>query len=224
MFRRLLVAFDGSVHAQRALDEAIDIARAANGKLTVMTVAPVPSRLWAVGLGYGEPLNLDDLDEKVERQYQRPLHAALQRVPADVPVSASLKRGAAGHALAAETRTGNHDLIVLGSRGRGELRSLLLGSVSHYVLQASPIPVLAVHVAGDDRSVHVLETDGSVANQASHKADVGRPDGMLSSASGALELPVTWASRTEQPDGKTSPEELIAAAHSSCFAMALAQD
>ena len=46
--------------------------------------------------------------------------------------------------------------------------------------------------------------------------------GTLSSQSGALALPVTWASRTEQPDGKTSPEELIAAAHASCFAMALA--
>jgi lipoyl-dependent peroxiredoxin len=46
--------------------------------------------------------------------------------------------------------------------------------------------------------------------------------GAVSSGSGALELPVTWAARTEQPDGKTSPEELIAAAHASCFAMALA--
>lgn len=35
------------------------------------------------------------------------------------------------------------------------------------------------------------------------------------------ELPVTWAARTEEPGGKTSPEELAAAAHSSCFAMAL---
>jgi lipoyl-dependent peroxiredoxin len=34
-------------------------------------------------------------------------------------------------------------------------------------------------------------------------------------------LPVTWAARTEAPDGKTSPEELAAAAHSACFAMAL---
>ena len=47
--------------------------------------------------------------------------------------------------------------------------------------------------------------------------------GTLTSGSGALgELPVTWASRTERADGKTSPEELIAAAHASCFAMALA--
>ena len=34
-------------------------------------------------------------------------------------------------------------------------------------------------------------------------------------------LPVSWASRTEDPQGRTSPEELLAAAHASCFAMAL---
>jgi osmotically inducible protein OsmC len=35
------------------------------------------------------------------------------------------------------------------------------------------------------------------------------------------DLEVTWASRTEEPQGKTSPEELIAAAHAACFSMAL---
>lgn len=35
------------------------------------------------------------------------------------------------------------------------------------------------------------------------------------------EFPVSWASRTEAPGGKTSPEELLAAAHASCYAMAL---
>jgi osmotically inducible protein OsmC len=34
------------------------------------------------------------------------------------------------------------------------------------------------------------------------------------------ELPITWASRTEHSDGKTSPEELLAAAHAGCFSMA----
>ena len=42
----------------------------------------------------------------------------------------------------------------------------------------------------------------------------------LASSEAVSDLPVTWASRTERPDGKTSPEELIAAAHASCFAMA----
>jgi osmotically inducible protein OsmC len=49
--------------------------------------------------------------------------------------------------------------------------------------------------------------------------------GTVSIKSGATDdLPVTWASRTERSDGKTSPEELIAAAHSSCFAMALSHE
>ena len=44
-----------------------------------------------------------------------------------------------------------------------------------------------------------------------------------SSSNAFSELPVSWAARTEQPD-KTSPEELIAAAHASCFAMAFSSD
>ena len=45
---------------------------------------------------------------------------------------------------------------------------------------------------------------------------------VVSVGSGALgELPITWASRTERSDGKTSPEELLAAAHAACYAMAL---
>jgi lipoyl-dependent peroxiredoxin len=49
-----------------------------------------------------------------------------------------------------------------------------------------------------------------------------RGNGRFTVGSGAFsEQAVTWASRTERSDGKTSPEELIAAAHGSCFAMAL---
>ncbi len=48
-------------------------------------------------------------------------------------------------------------------------------------------------------------------------------DGKVTVGSGVVEaLPMTWASRTEHPGGKTSPEELIAAAHAGCYAMALA--
>jgi nucleotide-binding universal stress UspA family protein len=163
MFRRLLVAFDGSAHSQRALDEAIELARVNHGSVTVMTVAPEPSRLWAVGLGYGDPLNLDGLGDQVERQHQTMLEGAMHTVPADIPATTILKRGAAAPTLIDETHTKDHDLIVMGSRGRGDLRSLLLGSVSHHVLHASPIPVLVVHAAvDDDVSTDSSETGSSV--------------------------------------------------------------
>ena len=43
----------------------------------------------------------------------------------------------------------------------------------------------------------------------------------LSTSGAAGPLPVTWASRTERSEGKTRPEELVAAAHASCYCMAL---
>lgn len=53
-------------------------------------------------------------------------------------------------------------------------------------------------------------------------ADLASGHGVVQADSGGFDdLDVTWASRTEAPGGKTSPEELCAAAHSSCFAMAL---
>jgi len=55
------------------------------------------------------------------------------------------------------------------------------------------------------------------------EGDLAHGAGSINGASGALnQLGVTWASRTERAEGETSPEELIAAAHSSCFSMALA--
>ncbi|MGH7190610.1 MAG: OsmC family peroxiredoxin [Acetobacteraceae bacterium] len=59
--------------------------------------------------------------------------------------------------------------------------------------------------------------------QVTWDGSLARGIGALSSGSHALQdLPVTWAARTEAPEGKTSPEELIAAAHATCFTMALA--
>jgi len=48
----------------------------------------------------------------------------------------------------------------------------------------------------------------------------GRGSASAGSSDTFLDLPISWASRTEAPEGRTSPEELLAAAHASCFAMA----
>jgi osmotically inducible protein OsmC len=55
------------------------------------------------------------------------------------------------------------------------------------------------------------------------QGNVARGSGTISAATGAFsELPFTLASRVEKPDGKTSPEELLAAAHAACYGMSLA--
>lgn len=52
--------------------------------------------------------------------------------------------------------------------------------------------------------------------------DLASGNGTVSAGTSGLftDLPVSWASRTEAPEGRTSPEELLAAAHASCFSMA----
>jgi nucleotide-binding universal stress UspA family protein len=145
MFRHILVAIDGSDHARQALVEAIDLACATNATLTVMTVVP-KTNPWALGGGYYAPVDLDDLQRQAVRNYERTLGTAIAAwVPDDMPVTGIVRRGAVAPTIVDQAVTGNHDLIVVGSRGRGELRSLLLGSVSHGVLQSSPVAVLVVH-------------------------------------------------------------------------------
>jgi osmotically inducible protein OsmC len=58
------------------------------------------------------------------------------------------------------------------------------------------------------------------------QGDLASGSGRVTAAtSGAFsDLPVTWASRTEAADGRTSPEELIAAAHAACYSMALSSE
>ena len=96
MFRQLLVAFDGSSHAQRALSDAVDLAQTNRARLTVITVTPEPS-VWAFS-GYGSPVAVDRLGEQLEHEYQRLLDDAIATVPADLPVTKILKCGAIGHA------------------------------------------------------------------------------------------------------------------------------
>lgn len=149
MFTDILVAIDGSEHSKRALAEAADLAKLADASLTVMTVVPDAS-VWTLGGGYGglvAPVSLDDVNAQLHKEYEKLLSAAVTSVPEGVPVETVLPEGVAAPAILEQVEKGGHDLVVMGSRGRGEVRSLLLGSVSHHVLQASPVPVLVVHVA-----------------------------------------------------------------------------
>jgi nucleotide-binding universal stress UspA family protein len=149
MYRNILVAFDGSAHAEQALDDAIELARAGGGSLTVVTVVP-EIEAWALSGGVmGPPPNLGTLHDDLERQYGAMLADAVARVPADVTHGATTLEGRPARAIVDRARAGGHDLVVVGSRGRGELRSMVLGSVSHEVLHESPVPVLVVHLPED---------------------------------------------------------------------------
>ena len=156
MFRNILVSIDDSPHSQRALSEAIDIAVAMNSRLTILTSVQRPP-YWActpVTAAGIEPLAVELADEA-----NSTLRAAVDRVPDSVPVTKILASEPIRDALLHRMKTGDHDLLVMGSRGRGAVSSSVLGSVSHYALNHLHIPVLIVHAEGESAP------DAAVAGQ-----------------------------------------------------------
>jgi nucleotide-binding universal stress UspA family protein len=161
VFRDILVAVDGSAHAERALAKAIELARSTGASLTLATVAPELSRWFLQGAGLPPPVNPDagvplptdlaQLREQMTRVQRQILERTQARVPEGVKARTVLLEGRVAEAIVERIRAAGHDLIAMGSRGRGELRSMVLGSVSHQVLHESPVPVLIVPPQDDHR-------------------------------------------------------------------------
>jgi nucleotide-binding universal stress UspA family protein len=139
MFLNILAPVDGSSSSDRALDQAIDLCRAMNSKLTLMTVAP-PLSYYVTLAGIPSDRMRDELDKWARGI----LTEATAKVPEDVIAHTIQRRGHAGPEILNELERGAYDLVVLGSRGRGRAQEGLLGSVNGYLHFHSRVPLLSV--------------------------------------------------------------------------------
>jgi nucleotide-binding universal stress UspA family protein len=143
MFRNILVSVDGSAHADQALIEAIDLAEVSNARLTILTAVVRPPAWAYAGPGAGAAMAAE---ADLEQEAQGILRGAADRVPQGIPLTTILTKEPVREALLQRIDDGCQDLLVMGSRGRGTVRSAVLGSVSQHLLHHSPVPVLVVHL------------------------------------------------------------------------------
>ncbi|HEY7076220.1 MAG TPA: universal stress protein [Solirubrobacteraceae bacterium] len=139
-YRHVLVAFDGSPDAQLALEHAIAIAQAFRARLALVAVVPPPPPF-----AWQAPGGLIQVHEAQQADLSKRLRGAADSVPPDLPVTHRLLDGDPGREILRAAREGDHDLIVLGSRGRGRMTAALLGSVSRRVMHDARVPVMVVH-------------------------------------------------------------------------------
>jgi nucleotide-binding universal stress UspA family protein len=156
MFQNILVAVDGSRDADEALTQAIDLAESEHARLTLFSAVVAPPAAAYIGAGGSVAASLA---RNAETETETILREAVQRVPDGVSVNTVQSRDPVRPALINQITNGGHDLVVMGSRGRGALRSMVLGSASHYTLHHSPVPVLIVH-ADPERA---LESSAAVS-------------------------------------------------------------
>ncbi len=148
MFRDILVSVDGSEHSAQALAEAIDIAVAHRARLTILTAIVRPPGWACTPLTAGAA---QALGPELEREAHEIMNEAVSRVPESVPVTKIITRDPIREALVNRIATDKHDLLVMGSRGRGPITACVLGSVSRYVVKHCDIPALLVHADGTCR-------------------------------------------------------------------------
>lgn len=141
---RIVVGIDGSPGARRALEQAIVEAGFRDGA-QIEAVLAYPSLLRDLGLELGAMPVPHDV---VEAQALERLHAALRGVPRDVPIDPIAVEGPAARVLVEASR--GADMLVVGTRGRGGFRSMLLGSTSHQVVSHAHCPVLVVPPHDDE--------------------------------------------------------------------------
>jgi nucleotide-binding universal stress UspA family protein len=140
MYRNILVAVDHSEIADRVLTDAAGLAQALNAKLTVLSVAvPTSAAVAAAGV------DIRGLEEAVAEEATKQVAAARERLPADLSVTTLVREGLPGPQIVQQIADGGHDLVVLGSRGRGRIASGVLGSVVGDVHFAARIPMLVIH-------------------------------------------------------------------------------
>ena len=142
MFQNILVAIDGSPDADQALTQALDLAESEHARLTLFSSVVMPPTAAYIGGGGAVAATFA---QNAATDTEEILRAAVERVPDGVSVNTVQSGEPVRLALIQQIASGHHDLVVMGSRGRGALRSVVLGSVSHYVLNHSPVPVLIVH-------------------------------------------------------------------------------
>jgi nucleotide-binding universal stress UspA family protein len=138
MFKNILLAVDGSAHALKAASVAGEMARAMQANLWVVTVFdPIPTYLQEPGLQQA-------MDERFARS-ESVLCEALQAIgTAPCALATEQLEGPVAEAVLTVLDTHPVDLIVMGARGLGRLKGLLLGSQSQKVVAHAPCPVLLV--------------------------------------------------------------------------------
>ena len=146
MYKRILVATDGSTLSKKAVSSAIALAQLSGAELVALKVVPrYPQSYFEGGLA----LPLSDIN-KIEKQWATQGQAVVNAVAKAAKGKGVTAKGAVvksdliSEAIISTAKKNKCDLIVMASHGRKGIKRLLLGSETQQVLTHTPIPVLVL--------------------------------------------------------------------------------
>ncbi|WP_018932294.1 universal stress protein [Gracilibacillus lacisalsi] len=137
MYKKILLATDGSEHSIRAASHAIEIAQVKNGSIDIVYVVDGNTSKSDVLHG------IDKYEVKKEREEKfKPIRTKIKE--AGISCETHFLHGEPGPSIVEFANDNQYDLVVVGSRGLNKLQTMILGSVSHKILKRVECPVLVV--------------------------------------------------------------------------------
>jgi len=152
MYKKILVAFDGSEASKHALDHAVSIADKIKSEIHIVSVVPRVMMPVFPDEGFGAaPVtaaqDMSDYQERMKNVYGKSLEEAKNDINnhyPDLKVETSLMEGRPSASIVDEAENNDMDLIVIGSRGLGGITGWILGSTSRRIVESCTKPVLVV--------------------------------------------------------------------------------
>jgi nucleotide-binding universal stress UspA family protein len=135
--KKILVPLDGSKNSVKALDMAISLSSHYSASITAVYIFDLPASL--------EYAALDPVGQNLKKKIHQIMNLAKLRATRNhVPFKQIVKHGKIGPDIINIAKKGKFDIIVIGKRGISSIGELFLGSISHYVVHHSKIPVIIV--------------------------------------------------------------------------------
>ena len=148
----VVVGTDGSHHSLEAARAGLALL-ASPARVVLVTAVPPVDQMMIAGTGFAggvmSPQMYDEMSAARTAEGEEILARTAAAIP-DAPVETLIAWGDAGEALVSMAAELSADAIVVGSRGLGGVKRFLLGSVSTYVVNNAPCPVVVVPGADDD--------------------------------------------------------------------------
>lgn len=140
MFKKILLPFDGSEHAMKAVDYSIELGRLDGAQVEILYVSPSVEHYMRDSASL-----VDSLEAAVREKAEEIIaKATVKFKDSGVHYTTSIKTGDAATVICDEAEQNKIKLIVMGSRGLNAAMDFLLGSVSHRVLSHAHCPVFVV--------------------------------------------------------------------------------
>jgi nucleotide-binding universal stress UspA family protein len=152
MFKKVLVAYDGSDHAKHALEYAVDVADIRKATLYILAVVPRVTLPIFPDEGFGAaPItaaqDFGEYQDRMKEMYKKALDEAVKCIKEEFPdlkFETILIEGRPSATIVDQAEKNDVDLIVMGSRGLGGISGWILGSTSRRVVDSCTKPVLIV--------------------------------------------------------------------------------